>query len=195
MQEAARETDARPPPTPESLTQPGFRRHLFRSSRHRPKDRLAREASRKDRRSQASSDTPLFRKVIAMALPPQTSAPSRPLIDLDDIRFQFAGHQVVVPPESQPQDQLYLDVGNALRVGVIDHHHTTQDAGSTCGLVWKHPEFIAGAVNAARRPRSPFTVWLHERPDLDCVATAYLARAYLCRGGFPPGAEALARYV
>ena len=36
---------------------------------------------------------------------------------------------------------------------------------------------------------------LHESPDFDSVASAYLAVALLTTGEFPPGAEALARYA
>ena len=40
-----------------------------------------------------------------------------------------------------------------------------------------------------------FVLVLHERPDLDGVAAAYLAIAYLTTGQFPPGAKDLADYV
>jgi hypothetical protein len=36
---------------------------------------------------------------------------------------------------------------------------------------------------------------LHQEPDLDCVAAALLARAYLTTGRFPDGAELLADYL
>ena len=57
------------------------------------------------------------------------------------------------------------------------------------------PELIDGAVIPTRRRDDPFTLILHEHPDLDCVASAYLASAYLTTGSFPGAAEALGRYV
>jgi hypothetical protein len=98
-------------------------------------------------------------------------------------------------PAPGPADRLYLDVGNDLRPGVLDHHQLTAYTGSTTGLVLIHPELIDGAVVPTRRRDDPFTLVLHEHPDLDCVASAYLASAYLTTGSFPGGAEALGRYV
>jgi hypothetical protein len=89
---------------------------------------------------------------------------------------------------------LFLDVGGALRPGVIDHHHLVGATGSTTGLVFRHPELLDASASADSPDRS-FTVVLHENPDLDCVASACLAIAYLTEGRFPPGAEQLARYV
>jgi hypothetical protein len=94
-----------------------------------------------------------------------------------------------------PRDRLYLDVGNALRPGVIDHHHDSGLAGCTAGLVLAHPELVAGALDPRRSAGDPFTIVLHAMPDLDCIASAYLAIAYLADGAFPSGAEALAHYV
>jgi hypothetical protein len=78
---------------------------------------------------------------------------------------------------------------------VIDHHHRAASGGSATALVLAHPELLDGAVTRHRCADDPFTLVLHENPDLDAVASAYLAAGYLAVGAFPPGAEALARYV
>jgi hypothetical protein len=128
--------------------------------------------------------------------PPVMAAPGRrPPVRPESIRFAFTGLGERAPRWSGPRDRLFLDVGNDLRPGVIDHHHLTAYAGSTAGLVLAHPALLDGAVVPTRRPDAPFTIVVHARPDLDCVASAYLATAYLAVQALPPGAEALARYV
>jgi hypothetical protein len=125
--------------------------------------------------------------------PPPVERP-RPPVSRNALRFLFVGfgERVALP---MPLDRLYLDVGNDLRPGVIDHHHLTAYGGSTTGLVLAHPEFIAASAVPERRADAPFTIVLHEKPDLDCLASACLAVAYLTRGAFPQGSEALGEYV
>ncbi len=117
------------------------------------------------------------------------------LVRREAIRFAFVGMGELAPIGEIPRDRLYLDVGNGLRAGVIDHHQDAAPAGSTAGLVLAHPELVSGSVNPGRRPDDPFTIVPHAMPDLDCIASAYLAIAYLTEGVFPEGAEALAHYV
>src|SRR5262249_44419671 len=68
-------------------------------------------------------------------------------------------------------------------------------SGSTTGLVLNRPDILDAALVPGRREDEPFTVVLHRYPDLDAVASAYLAVSYLAEGRFPAGAELLARYV
>ncbi len=119
----------------------------------------------------------------------------RPLVAPSVIRFAFAGLSERAPSLLLPADRLYLDVGNELRVGVIDRHHRTAAHESTAALVLAHPDLIDGCVIPSRRSDAPFVLVLHERPDLDGLAAAYLAAAYLATGAFPPGAKELAAYV
>jgi serine/threonine protein kinase len=119
----------------------------------------------------------------------------RPLVPREAIRFAFAGLGERAPAFAGPQDRLFLDVGNDLRPGVIDHHHRADDTGSTARSVLEQPGLLDGAVNPHRTPDAPFTIVLHEKPDLDCLASAYLAIAYLTTGQFPDEARVLARYV
>jgi hypothetical protein len=109
------------------------------------------------------------------------------------LRFAFLGlgERVAGPAPGR----LFLDVGNDLCPGVIDHHQQTCAAGSTAALVLRRPDLVLGAVPPGRGPEDPFTLVLHEWPDLDSVAAAWLAAGCLETGAYPPGAEALARYV
>jgi serine/threonine protein kinase len=121
--------------------------------------------------------------------------PSSPLVRRDTIRYVFVGPGSSVPSGGPTPDRLCLDVGNDLRVGVLDHHQLHAYDGSTTRLVASNPDLVAGAVQPRRDPGAPFTIVLHESPDFDSLASAYLAIALLTTGEFPPGTEALARYA
>jgi hypothetical protein len=127
------------------------------------------------------------------AEPLPTTVPYRPRVAPQAVRFLFVGFGEKAPESLT--DRLYLDVGNDLRPGVIDHHQRVAYAGSTTGLVRVHTPLLEGALAPHRRPEDPFTIVLHEQPDLDGVAASYLARAYLTTGAFPQGSEALGRYL
>jgi serine/threonine protein kinase len=119
----------------------------------------------------------------------------RPLVPREVVRFAFAGLGERAPSLLLPADRLYLDVGNELRVGVIDRHHRWAAHESTTALVLAHPELINGCVIPTRRSDAPFVLVLHERPDLDGIAAAHLALSYLATGRYPLGARELAEYV
>ena len=126
---------------------------------------------------------------------PRRPPPPRPPIDPLAVRFAFVGHGETAPRTVGPRDRIYLDVGNDLRPGVIDHHHLTSNTGSTTSLVLAYPGFLDDALRTERRPDDPVTFLLHRDPDLDAVASAYLAVTYLANRAFPAGAEHLARHV
>jgi hypothetical protein len=129
---------------------------------------------------------------------PADAAGARPLVAPECVRFAFVGMGELAPAGTSGaalQDHLWLDVGNDLRPGVIDRHHLTAGSGSTASLILAYPAFLDQSVARDRRPDAPFTIVLHDKPDLDGVASAYLALSYLSTRAFPPGAEALARYV
>ncbi len=123
------------------------------------------------------------------------AAPTRPPIDPTALRLAFARPGERAPVFQGPQDRVFLDVGNDLATGVIDHHQQVQSAGSTARLVLAHTHLLDRAVLPSRRPNAPFTLVLHENPDLDCVASAALAWAYLTTGEFPAGSGLLADYI
>lgn len=133
----------------------------------------------------------------ASSLPSTDTAPptvaAGPLLPRESLRFAFAGYGATAPPTFR--DRLFLDVGNDLRRGVVDHHQAGNLAASTTTLVLRRPDLVLAALAPGRAPTDPFTIVLHEHPDLDAVAATWLAAALLATGVMPPGAEALARYV
>jgi hypothetical protein len=118
--------------------------------------------------------------------------PASRLVALSDIKFDFVPLGHVANADLSKQNRLFLDVGNALGPGVIDHHQLAAYLGSAAGLVITHPELIDDAVGSGV---GAFTITLHADPDIDCVASAYLAQAWLTTGGFRTGSVALARYI
>ncbi|HJT78444.1 MAG TPA: serine/threonine-protein kinase, partial [Gemmataceae bacterium] len=124
-----------------------------------------------------------------------TTPQARPAVSRQAVRFLFTGMGERAPVAAAPADRLYLDVGNDLRPGVIDHHHLTSYTGSTAGMVIENPALVTGALSPLRRADDPFFLVLHEKPDMDCLASSYLAVAYLTTGAFPPGAAELAAYA
>jgi hypothetical protein len=127
--------------------------------------------------------------------PGRPSAGARPRVDRQAIRFTFAGYGTAAPPSASFRDRLYLDVGNDLRAGVLDHHQLVMSTASSTGLVLNRPDLIDAILAPGRREGDAFTVVTHEHPDLDAAAAAFLAVEYLATGRYPPGADLLARYV
>lgn len=112
----------------------------------------------------------------------------------ESIAFDFVGHGSRAPSDLEKSDRLYLDVGNALRSGAIDSHQASM-ARSTASLVMDHPHFLRDAINPWRSRDEPFTIVLHYDPDLDSLASTWLAIAYLTEGKFPVTARPLCNYV
>src|SRR5262249_11767980 len=101
------------------------------------------------------------------------------------IRFTFVGHGETAPRTLGPRDRIYLDVGNDLRPGVLDHHHLTAGAGSTSSLVLTYPSFLDEAVRPDRRPDDP--------PPRAATAPPRVAVRGLARGAPRGGAHLRAR--
>lgn len=83
------------------------------------------------------------------------------------MKFEFIESGGVVSPR---KNTLYLDVGNDLCLGIIDHHHNFE---KTCAasLALQHPDYITDWITDVQNA----TVVLHVWPDFDCVASAYIA--------------------
>lgn len=122
------------------------------------------------------------------------SHPEEQLIDPDCIRWGFIGLGEQAPLSLLHGDRVYLDVGNRLGVGCLDHHQAEGEVSST-RLVLQYPDYLKQAIKPWRRPDDPFTLVLHHHPDLDAVMCGYLASCYLTEGEFPAGADRLADYL
>lgn len=87
---------------------------------------------------------------------------------------------------SVDNDILYLDVGNKLCDGIIDHHQLNGIQKSATRLVYENPDFIPKKLNK---------ITLHSSPDLDCIASSYLAEYYFINNTFPSFANELCDFV
>jgi hypothetical protein len=95
--------------------------------------------------------------------------PTRP------IRYRF------VPPGSVAAPgpgELYLDTGNRLAPGVIDHHQPDAPARCTAALVLEHPALVLSQV-IDLAPGEPLTIVTHQAPDMDAVTAAVLVERVL----------------
>ena len=74
-----------------------------------------------------------------------------------DIVFNFVQYGTDASQE-ESKDSLFLDVGNALKPGVIDQHQLASYTGSTAGLILMNPDLVLGAVDPARKAAAKFTI-------------------------------------
>jgi len=81
---------------------------------------------------------------------------------------------------------LYLDVGNNLRKGIVDHHQLIDIQKSATRLVYENPKFISNKID---------TITLHKSPDLDCIASSYLSDYYIKNNYFPKFSEKLCKFI
>ncbi len=95
---------------------------------------------------------------------------------------------------------IFIDVGNALKPGIIDHHHFIKGLningtsyGCTAGLITLCKGFIDDSID--RESGSSIKLITHVNPDLDAFASAYLLMEYINKGSFPEHYEMLIKYV
>lgn len=97
------------------------------------------------------------------------------------------------------KDKIFLDVGNGLYTGVIDHHQRINGLQvadkiyrSATKLLTAYPEYIDHNITDQAEV---VEIVIHKSPDFDCFAAAYLAEHYISDGHFPSGYEMFADYV
>ncbi len=82
--------------------------------------------------------------------------------------------------------KIFLDVGNALEFGIIDHHQFSNIEKSATRLVYENREYIDQNLN---------TIVLHKSPDLDCIASSFLVAYFINHDVFPVFAEQLCDFL
>ncbi len=91
------------------------------------------------------------------------------------LTLSFTSMGATVEPEP---GTLFLDTGNRLTPGVVDHHHMSLET-CTARLVLDRPELSTGWIGGGDA-----VVVVHHRPDLDCIASFFIVDAIL--NGGPP---------
>jgi hypothetical protein len=78
------------------------------------------------------------------------------------------------------RNRIFVDVGNCLQIGAIDHHH--RQAGETVdGTVCRSATKLVTAcqdliLNNIDKDASEVEIIMHRNPDFDCFASYYLAK-------------------
>ncbi len=97
------------------------------------------------------------------------------------------------------KNRVFLDVGNGLFTGVIDHHQMVQGISakgsvfrSATKLVTIYPEYILKNLSD---DVSEVEIILHNEPDFDCFGATYLVKYLIEYDIFPEGYEEFAEYV
>jgi len=114
--------------------------------------------------------------------------------------FVKMGSLVRETPELHPtRNRIILDVGNDLRLGVIDTHHLPGGAmvngkqlKSTTAVLASYPFLVLDNIDS---DAGSVELVIHQEPDLDCFAAVYLARSLIEQGNLPLHTAHLADYV
>ena len=88
--------------------------------------------------------------------------------------------------EHTEEGRLYLDVGNNLMSGIIDHHQLEGLQKSATRLIYENSHLILDGLES---------IIVHNSPDLDCVASSFMAEYYKINKIFPPFSEELCEFV
>ncbi len=91
-------------------------------------------------------------------------------------RVDFVPMGFVADPEA---GVVYLDSGNRVDFGVIDHHTGEGSVHSTCQLLVERPNLLLGHLQGV--PESLIGFRMHGDPDIDCAASFYAACELLTR--------------
>lgn len=91
----------------------------------------------------------------------------RPLMQY---QIDFVPMGFVAEPE---KGAVYIDTGNSVEPGIIDHHFEEQTAQSACELLLQKPELLLDHLGHIPESKREFR--LHIQPDMDCAATFYCA--------------------
>lgn len=87
-------------------------------------------------------------------------------------------------PEHTLGNDIWVDVGNAVREGTFDHHQY-EGMRSAFESVLSFPQNFLGVkryISSYKGSISEIVIHLHEDPDTDCVVCAYAIQKMLCEG-------------
>ena len=108
-----------------------------------------------------------------------------------NIKFNFVRNGTTAE-ETPAENTIWIDVGNKMQKGIIDHHGDEKD-DSVCAaeMVYKHPELVLENITDSR----DLTIVGHILPDFDCVASAYLVKQLAENGKINPEIEKIVEYA
>lgn len=86
--------------------------------------------------------------------------------------------------------KLFLDVGNRIEPGIIDHH-IIEEQSSTSKIVFENPEFVTRWIPQGTKD---YIIVLHKEPGLDCILSTYIAKKFINKETLPPHFKLLIDY-
>jgi hypothetical protein len=126
---------------------------------------------------------------------------------LKPIKYNFIGMGAMVGKDEKDEkykikpNRIFLDTGNNLCLGAIDLHQSEDGYyikekiyRSTTGVIAYSPNFLIDNLFETDEPQTVEIV-VHEYPDFDCFASAYIARNLITEGELPKNYEKLVEYV
>ena len=92
-------------------------------------------------------------------------------------RIVFEKHGALRPSSGLMNNEVWLDVGNSLGMGLFDHHQSEGYQSAFSALI-NNLHFLENLKKSSQE-QDTVIVHMHEEPDLDCVASYYAVRFYL----------------
>lgn len=117
------------------------------------------------------------------------------MVSEQDIRYDFVKYGAIAPADLEGKNTVYLDVGNGLRVGVIDQHQLASYRGASAQLVTENISFVLDALSAEREAGELFRIIVHEKPDFDCLVSAWITKRLILDNALPSGISDLLAYT
>jgi hypothetical protein len=102
---------------------------------------------------------------------------------LVDMQYSFIMSGSFVKPDTSCT---YVDVGNNLCKGIIDHHQPGIYDECAATLVYKFPQYICDSCHC---------IVGHVNPDLDCCAGMFLTAKYLLKGQYEKNYQVFCDFV
>jgi len=103
--------------------------------------------------------------------------------------YEFHGRGVSVSKDKVEDGHIWLDIGNALDFGIIDHHSSDKYSCTVDALV-KNLYIVDHLKN-----KEQITFHTHRYPDTDALFSIYLIQYYLNNEQLPRNIEAILDYV
>ena len=105
--------------------------------------------------------------------------------------FDYVFHEkgVSVNKDKAEEGHLWLDIGNTLDFGVLDHHSSEKYSCTVEALI-NNLNLIEPLKN-----NKQVTFHIHKYPDTDALFSVYLAQYYLNNGRLPVNINAILDYV
>lgn len=82
---------------------------------------------------------------------------------------------------SRSEEDIWIDVGNSIDVGIFDHHTTGSTYDGTAQLIISRIDLLRDTVKGITRDKV-ITIHMHNCPDFDAIISAYLVCEYINNG-------------